>query len=138
MQELLKKHINKIRFGLVGGINTCIDFGILFLLTLCFNFPREVANIFSTTISFLFSFAANKNYTFKSTDKNTIQQFILFTVITLFSLWVIQNGIIYIMTPVFINIGYSEPVSLFISKVTATIASLTWNYIFYSKLVFKN
>ena len=138
MQELFKKHANKLRFGIVGIINTGLDFGILFFLTLLFNLPRELANTISTTISFLFSFAANKNYTFKSTDKNTIQQFILFTVITLFSLWVIQNGIIYIMTPVFINIGYSEPVSLFISKVTATIASLTWNYIFYSKLVFKN
>lgn len=138
MQDLLKKHVSKARFGLVGVINTCLDFSILFILTLCFNFPREIANTFSTTISFLFSFTANKDYTFKSTSKNIMQQFILFTIVTLFGLWVIQNSIIAIVTPVFMNIGYNESISLFISKMIATAVSLTWNYILYSKFVFKN
>ena len=30
MQELIKKHGTKFRFGLIGGLNTLLDFGLLF------------------------------------------------------------------------------------------------------------
>lgn len=136
MQELFKKHANKLRFGIVGIINTGLDFGILFFLTLLFNLPRELANTISTTISFLFSFGANKKYTFKSTSKNLKRQFILFAVVTLFGLWVVQNGIISVATPFFMNIISNEAMSLFASKIIATFASLIWNYILYVKIVF--
>ena len=136
MQELFKKHANKLRFGIVGIINTGLDFGILFFLTLLFNLPRELANTISTTISFLFSFVANKKYTFKSTSKNLKRQFILFAVVTLFGLWVVQNGIISVATPFFMNIISNEAMSLFASKIIATFASLIWNYILYVKIVF--
>lgn len=136
MQELFKKHANKLRFGIVGIINTGLDFGILFFLTLLFNLPRELANTISTTISFLFSFVANKKYTFKSTSKNLKRQFILFAVVTLFGLWVVQNGIISVATPLFMNIISNEAIALFVSKIIATLASLIWNYILYVKIVF--
>lgn len=136
MQELFKKHANKLRFGIVGIINTGLDFGILFFLTLLFNLPRELANTISTTISFLFSFVANKKYTFKSTSKNLKRQFILFAVVTLFGLWVVQNGIISVATPLFMNIISNEAMSLFASKIIATFASLIWNYILYVKIIF--
>ena len=136
MQELFKKHANKLRFGIVGIINTGLDFGILFFLTLLFNLPRELANTISTTISFLFSFVANKKYTFKSTSKDLKHQFILFAVVTLFGLWVVQNGIISVATPLFMNIISNEAMSLFASKIIATFASLIWNYILYVKIIF--
>ena len=136
MQELFKKHANKLRFGIVGIINTGLDFGILFFLTLLFNLPRELANTISTTISFLFSFVANKKYTFKSTSKNLKRQFILFAVVTLFGLWVVQNGIISVATPLFMNIISNEAIALFASKIIATFASLIWNYILYVKIIF--
>ena len=137
MQEIAKKHANKLRFTIVGSINTVIDFSILFTLTTLFNVPKELANFISTFVAFLFSFFANKKYTFKSTSKNLKRQFLLFTIVTLFGLWVIQTIIIATITPVFTNLGVNKPAALLISKLIATVASLIWNYTLYSKMVFK-
>lgn len=137
MQEIAKKHTDKLRFTIVGSINTVIDFSILFTLTTLFNVPKELANFISTFVAFLFSFFANKKYTFKSTSKNLKRQFLLFTAVTLFGLWVIQTIIITAITPVFINLGVNKPAALLISKLIATAASLIWNYILYSRVVFK-
>ena len=137
MQEIAKKHADKLRFTIVGSINTVIDFSILFTLTMFLNIPKELANFISTFISFLFSFFANKKYTFKSTSKNLKRQFLLFTIVTLFGLWVIQTIIITAITPVFTNLGINKPAALLISKLIATAASLIWNYTLYSRAVFK-
>lgn len=137
MQEIAKKHADKLRFTIVGSINTVIDFSILFTLTTLFNIPKELANFISTFVAFLFSFFANKKYTFKSTSKNLKKQFLLFTIITLFGLWVIQTIIITAITPVFTNLGVNKPAALLISKLIATAASLIWNYTLYSRVVFK-
>lgn len=137
MQEIAKKHADKLRFTIVGSINTVIDFSILFTLTTLFNIPKELANFISTFVAFLFSFFANKKYTFKSTSKNLKKQFLLFTIVTLFGLWVIQTIIITAITPVFTNLGVNKPAALLISKLIATAASLIWNYTLYSRVVFK-
>lgn len=137
MQEIEKKHADKLRFTIVGGVNTALDFSILFILTMLFNVPKELANFISTFVAFLFSFFANKKYTFKSTSKNLKKQFLLFTIVTLFGLWVIQTIIIATITPIFTNIGVNKPAALLISKLIATVASLIWNYTLYSKVVFK-
>lgn len=137
MQEIAKKHADKLRFTIVGSINTVIDFSILFTLTTLFNVPKELANFISTFVAFLFSFFANKKYTFKSTSKNLKRQFLLFTAVTLFGLWVIQTIIITAITPVFTNLGVNKPAALLISKLIATVASLIWNYTLYSRVVFK-
>lgn len=137
MQEIAKKHADKLRFAIVGSVNTALDFSILFILTMLFNIPKELANFISTSVSFLFSFFANKKYTFKSTSKNLKRQFLLFTIVTLFGLWVIQTIIITAITPVFTNLGVNKPAALLISKLIATAASLIWNYTLYSRVVFK-
>ena len=137
MQEIAKKHADKLRFTIVGSVNTVIDFSILFTLATLFNVPKELANFISTSVSFLFSFFANKKYTFKSTSKNLKRQFLLFTAVTLFGLWVIQTIIITAITPVFTNLGVNKPAALLISKLIATAASLIWNYTLYSRVVFK-
>ena len=138
MQELLKKHETKLRFGIIGVINTALDFGLLFVFSSLFGVPRGFANMLSTSISFIFSFFANKRYTFKSSSKeNIVREMILFTVVTLFGLWVIQGLIIHFLTPVIMNVGFTEELALLASKLVATVASLIWNYLLYSRVVFK-
>lgn len=137
MQELIKRHETKLRFGLIGGFNTLLDFGLLFVFSSFFGLPRGMANIFSTSIAFVFSFFANKRYTFKSSSKeHLVREMVLFTVVTLFGLWVIQGLIIHFLTPVMLSFGATETVALLISKLIATIASLIWNYLLYSRVVF--
>ena len=139
MKPVLKKHGTKIRFALVGGINTLIDFGLLFAFSSLWGIPRGFSNILSTSVAFIFSFFANKRYTFKSTDKdNIVREMVLFAVVTLFGLWIIQSLIIHSLTPFIASFGLSDELSLFVAKLVATVASLIWNYILYSKVVFKS
>ena len=139
MKPVLKKHGTKIRFALVGGINTLIDFGLLFAFSSLWGIPRGFSNILSTSVAFIFSFFANKRYTFKSTDKdNIVREMILFTVVTLFGLWIIQSLIIHFLAPFIASFGLFDELSLFVAKLVATVASLIWNYILYSKVVFKS
>ena len=137
MKALLRKHATKVRFGLVGAANTALDFGLLLVLANFFAVPHVIANIISSFIAFVSSFFANKKYTFKTTGQSVIREMILFTVVTLFGLWVIQSAIIALLTPPIRGIVTNETITLVIAKLVATLASLTWNYILYSRIVFK-
>jgi putative flippase GtrA len=136
MEKLLQNHGEKIRFIIVGGVNTALDFGILFFLTYL-GMDKIIANYFSTGIALIFSFFANKSFTFKQQAGNAKKQFVYFLVITLFGLWVIQPVIIWGVTVALQSSVPSEGVRLLIAKLIATIASLIWNYILYSRIVFK-
>lgn len=134
--ELAKKHAEKIRFGIVGIANTALDFSILFLLV-TLGLDKIPANYISTGTAFIFSFFVNKSFTFKSKGGNVKKQFLYFIVITIIGLWIIQPLIISGITHVLVNTGWASGIVLFIAKIIATVASLIWNYIFYSRIVFK-
>ncbi len=137
MAKALAKHAEKIRFALVGGANTALDFILLFLFT-NLGMNKIVANYFSTGISLIFSFFVNKSFTFKNTSKNAKKQFAVFLVVTLSALWVLQPIIIWVITEVLNPYIADDNINLFIAKLIATVASLIWNYVFYSRLVFKD
>ncbi len=124
------------RFAIVGTINTIIDFGLLFSLTFL-GLPKLAANTISTSTAFVFSFFANKKYTFKSTSKNIKYEIVSFVIVTLFGLWVLQNGTIWLITPLIKSFITNERISLFVAKLFATAISLVWNYCLYDKVVFK-
>ena len=136
MEKTLKKHAEKARFVVVGGANTALDFFILFLLTFM-GVDKFVANYFSTGIALIFSFFANKSFTFKDTSKSAKKQFSLFLIITLIGLWAIQPLVIWGVTVLLAPYSTNEAATLFIAKLVATVASLTWNYLLYSRIVFK-
>lgn len=134
--ELIKKHAEKIRFGIVGVANTALDFAILFLLV-GLGLDKIPANYISTGISFIFSFFVNKSFTFKSKGGNVKKQFAYFIIVTIIGLWVIQPLVITATTTLLSGTGWASAVILFTAKIIATVASLIWNYLFYSRLVFK-
>lgn len=136
MEKLIKKHAEKVRFGIVGGANTALDFGILFILVFL-GLDRIPSNYISTSIAFVFSFFVNKSFTFKSTGGNAKQQFGLFFIITLFGLWIIQPAIILTVERLMDNSGLENSIILLIAKLLATAVTLVWNYVLYAKYVFK-
>lgn len=134
--DLVKKHAEKIRFAIVGGANTALDFALLFIFV-SLGINAIVGNYLSTGISFIFSFFVNKSFTFKNKGGKVARQFILFIAVTIIGLWVIQPIIILAMTSLLQPLQWNESVVLFVAKIIATVASLIWNYLFYSRLVFK-
>ena len=133
---VLKNNPQLLRFGIVGGANTALDFGLLFVFKFI-GIPVEIANIMSTGLAFIFSFFANKKYTFKTTNTNVIREMLLFVIITLTGLWGLQTLIITLTHNPLTQLMGNTDVALLVAKLLATVASLTWNYLFYSKLVFK-
>lgn len=131
----MKNNQQKLRFLAVGGLNTFVDFGLLFILK-SLGLPIISANIISTTTAFCFSFFANKKYTFKATDTNIKREIILFTIVTLFGLWVLQTIVIQIVLFVFEPSNLSDDIALFIAKLIATVVTMVWNYVMYSRYVF--
>ena len=136
-------------FASIGALNTLLDFAILFILK-SIGLSLILANICSTTITFIISFFLNKKITFKSETQNKkdiAREMILFTIVTLFGLWVIQNIIISVTKPIiihyfgdinilFVNIS-QDNFAILTSKIIGTIFSLIWNFILYKKIVFK-
>jgi putative flippase GtrA len=79
----------------------------------------------------------NRSFTFKAKNGNTKKQFVAFTVVTLFGLWAIQPIVILATSALLASTGWEDTLILFVAKLIATVASLIWNYLFYSKFVFK-
>jgi len=132
---MLKKHAEKLRFAIVGGLNTAIDFIVLFSLV-ALGLPAVGSNFISTTIALMFSFVANKSFTFQDTGKNSKTKLAYFLTITLFGLWVIQPILITATAYMISDLGIPDPIVLFVGKIIATIVTLIWNYLLYKKLVF--
>ena len=132
----MKNKSQLIRFGLIGVINTALDFGLLFILK-SVGLMATTANIFSTSIAFVFSFFANKKYTFRSSGGSIKHEIVLFTIVTLFGLWVLQNGVIWLFSPLCTAVLHNESFALLAAKLAGTIVSLTWNYLTYDLLVFR-
>jgi putative flippase GtrA len=135
-QAAMKNSSQKVRFVAVGGINTLIDFGLLFGLK-ALGLPAISANVISTTTAFCFSFFANKKYTFKTAGTDIKREIVLFIIITLFGLWVLQTLVIAFVTSILTQTHLQDGIILLIAKLFATAVSLVWNYVLYSRVVFK-
>ena len=136
MEKFREKHGDKFRFVLVGGANTALDFILLFLFV-NLGVNKIVANYFSTGLALIFSFFVNKSFTFKNKDGNAKKQFAIFLLVTLSGLWVLQPIIIWASSPILEPYISDSNLLLFVAKLVASVATLVWNYLFYSRLVFK-
>ena len=134
MKAVLQKHESKLRFGLIGVLNTAIDFGTLFLLS-GLGLNKYVANTISTAVAFSFSFFANRTFTFRSKESMR-KQILPFLLVTLTGLWLLQPLVIWLMSLALASLDAT--LALFIAKIVATLASLVWNYVLYSRFVFKS
>jgi putative flippase GtrA len=135
IQDLAKKHAQKLRFGIVGAANTVLDFGILFLLV-HLGLDKIVANYISTSIAFCSSFYFNRKFTFKAKGGNLKKEIALFLVVTMIGLWVIQPLVIAGVAALITPLHLQSSLALLSEKLVATVASLIWNYIMYAKFVF--
>lgn len=129
---ILRNKQEKLRFGFVGVINTLVDFGLLFTLRYL-GLPSVTANFVSTSVAFILSFGLNKNVVFRAKGSDIRREVTLFIITTLFGLWVLQTVVITVVDLV----APTSSISLFVGKVLATIVTICWNYVMYSRVVFK-
>jgi len=144
------KHVGK--FGIVGILNTVLDFGVFNVLGKYFGMAAVQANIISTTIAMIFSFFINRQLVFKGGEKSVWRHAVAFLATTAIGLYVIQTGVVYILAHVWrepleaithlvrvmgIQIFSDEFYVRNGAKAIGTVFSLAWNYIMYKKVVFR-
>lgn len=116
-----------IRFSIVGGLSTGVDFLLLTLLTEFMGIPYYISNIFSFFISLFVNYFLSMRYVFtKRNNYSQIKKFISFFALSVVGL--IINQVILVLLTQFGDMYYIY------SKVIATVIVMIWNFI--SKKIF--
>lgn len=80
-----------VKFGIVGVIAFCIDYGLFLLMTYVFGINYLIASAISFVISTIFNFAASMRYVFAGKRGQTrSHQFVIFFVLSVVGLGVNQ------------------------------------------------
>lgn len=143
MQKKLKhayhqaKGSKKVRFGLVGAINTTIDFSVYFFMLHVIGLGMIPANIISTGCAMLVSFFLNKKAVFPGNTHKATQQIVIFFGVTLTGIWLVQTGIMYglyeVLKPM---VDMPDAVLQTVVKVIGITIGMIWNYTWYNNVVF--
>jgi len=149
------------RFGMVGIMNTVIDYVIYISLTKIFSIPLDqvwTAKFVSGTVAMINSFYFNRTWVFKrSKSKNTGQEAIRFLIATFVAVYIIQLGLVQFFSSEFQLFGVLTYDALsavgvvtlapglfteaFVIKTVAfglaTLGSMAWNFVLYKTWAFK-
>lgn len=137
----------QLRFIVAGLLNTLIDFTVFNIVLHVFDAKIWLANVCSTTIAMIISFAINKNIVFGDRKRFSHLQFTTFILITAIGLWGIQTlaivGINSVLNILASGTAHASKDSTLIrwvipniAKGVATIISAIWNYFWYDRVIF--
>lgn len=128
------------KFGLIGILNTLIDFGVINILANIFNVYQGAAiiplNALSFSLAVINSYFWNKYWTFREGSQSPESRygFVKFVVVSILGL-LINTAIVYGMTALS-PAGVGGALWLNSSKLLATVVSMIWNFLGYKFLVF--
>lgn len=123
-----------LRFGLVGIVNTLVDLVLYTGLSLL-GVATVPANLVSTTAGTACSFVLNRGFTFRATAGSLRRQVLLFVVVNVIGLWVLHPLVIGAVESVLPPA--SALVEAVVPKTAAIAVGLVWNFLLYSRLVFR-
>ena len=129
---LLTRHKEKVRFVMVGGTNTVLDFLIYGLLVNVLGIFVVMGNMISTAIVLCVSFGLNYKFVWES-KKSKRETAPKFVAMSLFSAWVIQSGIIWLIVSIF---GEGDVINL-LAKVAGICVGMIANFCGY-KYIFRS
>jgi putative flippase GtrA len=123
-----------VRFGIVGVLNTLVDFGAFNLMVFVFGMPVLVAYPFSVTAGIINSFLWNKHWTFSAGGSAAWRrEAVVFLGVSLSGLLI--NWAIF--TVLHLWIGSSAALLLNLEKLAASLVSMVWNFVGYRFLAFR-
>lgn len=131
-----------LKFVIVGGINTGIDFSVFNILMhltgITSGFGVALINLISFSVAVVNSYFMNKHWTFQDITKDQKdQKFAQFIAVSLVGAG-LNSGIVAVFTSIFPPIlNLSPQLWANVGKLFATGASLVWNFIGYKLFVFK-
>ena len=121
-------HINK--FGIVGCLNTAIDFGLFSILNSMFGVNYVISQILSYSAGTLNSYLCNKFWTFKDTrtEKKTTSEIIQFIVVNAASLTVSIISLSILLK--------NNSMNSFLAKIISMVSAQVVNFVGYRFWVF--
>jgi Predicted membrane protein len=127
IMDLFNKFKRQISFGIIGFINTGVDFLVFFLMTSVFGAGPGMGQAVSYWSGVLTSFILNRTVTFKDGQNKIWQQVLRFIIVNIVSYFVSTRLIEWIVL---------QGVNLIIAKVLVTGVVMVINYFGYKILVF--
>lgn len=109
-----------VKFCIVGGFNTVLDYSIYLFLSRVIGIYYLYANIASVLIAMTSSFILNKYWTFRNNDKQIRRQYLKFIMVNV--VYFILNNLI-----VFVLVNYWQTFDL-LAKAVAVFICLFWNF----------
>lgn len=125
-----------LRFGLVGILNSLVDLVVYAGLTLL-GVATVPANLVSTTAGTVCSFLLNRGFTFRAADGPLRRQVPLFVLVNVVGLWVVHPLVIVAVEGA-LPAAAPALVGAVVPKAVAIGVGLGWNFVLYSRLVFRH
>ncbi len=122
MRKLIEQFL---KFGIVGVIAFCIDYGVLMLLSQVFGLNPVPSAAISFCVSVIFNYLASMKYVFKRRDDMSRQrEFIIFIALSVVGL--IINELIMAAGTAALGAG---AIAVTFTKLVATAVVMVWNFL---------
>ena len=121
--------VRLIRFTLIGGINTAVDYGVFFLLHTLLSVGSLIAQVISFSSGVICSYFLNRHFTFKAQNKMTTSEVIKFVILNLIAMG--SSVLVVWICETYLGI------SPYIAKLASMLVSFTINYIGNRFFIFK-
>lgn len=114
--------IQIVKFGIVGGLSFCIDYGILWLLTELFGVWYLLSACISFTVSVIFNYVASMRHVFRAREGlSARKQFIIFVGLSIVGLGLNELGM-YLMVDA-VQMHYM------VAKILVTAVVMIFNFV---------
>ncbi len=129
---LLNEHQGELtrfgKFATVGAVGAVVDFGVLNLLILGFDWGKFFANLVSVSCAIISNFTWNRLWTFPESRDHALHiSFGKFALVNLIGLGI--NQIVFLATDALIYAPqFEHPLDYNLAKATAIIVVLFWNF----------
>jgi putative flippase GtrA len=131
-KKLLK--LEFVKFFIVGGISTLIDWGSFFILSIAFGFYYQLSLIISYTFGGLTNYFLNKIFTFHDKSKKIALQFTTFFSLAFFSLFVSMFIMYLLIDILFMHEMLSRMIT---TSIVFLLNYVMHKYITFNKRIFK-
>lgn len=131
MEKLKKLFFQAVKFGLVGVVNTLVDYGVYTLLLFIPFFKENyvLAQVLGYSVGLINSLVLNKRWTFSQREPMTKGQLASFLLVNLAAL-AVSTGILILTQE---NLQLNR----YVGKIIATVGSMAVNFLGNKLLVFR-
>jgi len=125
---LYNKFKRFIGYGIVGVINTVVDFAVYSIMLSVIGLPPWLSQIIGFSAGTVVSFVLNSGVVFKDSERSRGAQFLLFVIVNVVSLG-ITTGLVHLFT--------SFGMNAYIAKFIVLVFKVFFNYFGYKLFVFR-